>query len=406
MNCTERLANVISIDEKKKRSAYEPILDSKGNKIPHFTRHRDSGVIYIRRTFRKLGIPPIQCSTGEITLGKARTKAEILIQQHKNKFLGIDDSKVFGRRLTKTFREVANWVLKNHTPEQRKGTQQNHELYIPQLINVLGDRDINSISSPDSLKEVIESVKKRKRFSRTGKPLPTRTTFMDYAKSMNLIMRHAYQNKWASHHIQFKNPDKIKETGRLLNRTEVNKLWEAMNEDTRDQFVLALECVMRLREAICAPWFEVNLETGEWTIPKERVKTGSRTGKGRSFVVSPNALSRLRERYKNRDKRSPWIFPSPKDINKPIWSTKTAWKTAKEKAGIQGSCRWHDLRHTGLTWMLLGDPDASPKDRKKMIRQPLLVSAYAGVSMKTIETVYLKRRASQTVDVSNAVSIF
>jgi integrase len=91
---------------------------------------------------------------------------------------------------------------------------------------------------------------------------------------------------------------------------------------------------------------------------------------------------------------------------KPIQQNKTAWVNAKETVKIKGQCRWHDLRHTGLTWVLLGDPDRSPEENEKMIRPPMKVSAYCGASMKTIEKVYLKKRASHTADVSGAISIF
>jgi integrase len=389
----------------KDDSDYEPVLDSRGKKIPHFTRHTKTGIFYFRKTFKKIRIPPLQFSTEEDTLGRARTKVDVEIQRHKNRHLGIDDSRIFGSTRVRTFRDAAEAVLKFHTPEQRVRTQENHRLYIPQLIEILGSRDINSITS-ESLKEVVRAIKSNKRFSKAGKALPPRTTFMDYAKNMNLVMRYAYQKKWSTHDIKFKNPDVKKETGRLLRRTEVEALWDAMNEDTRDQYVLALECVMRLREVICAPWSEINLTSGEWTLSAARVKTGSKTGKGRCFIVSPNALLRLRARFDRRDKRSPCIFPSPQDPTKPIWSIKTAWRNAKIKAGIRGPCRWHDLRHTGLTWMLLGDPRASQDEQLRMVRPPMRVSAYAGVSMKTIENVYLKRRSSQSIDVSQAVSIY
>jgi hypothetical protein len=296
MSYTKPLADIIPISHKNE---YEPVFDSKGNKIANLSKNKSTGVIYLRKKFKKLGIPNLQCSTEEKVLSKAKTKATLLIQKHINKHLGVDDSHVFGRRLTKTFRDIGKWVLENHTPGQRKGTQNNHNTYILELIKILGDRDINSINS-DSLKEVVEAVKQKKRISKNGKPLPMRQTFMDYAKNLNLVMKHAYQNKWTTHHLKFSNPDKKKETGRLLTRVEVNALWSAMNEDTRDQYVLALECVMRLREAICAPWSEINLETGEWTLPKERVKTGSKTGRGRSFIVSQNSLERLKARYWRR----------------------------------------------------------------------------------------------------------
>lgn len=50
------------------------------------------------------------------------------------------------------------------------------------------------------------------------------------------------------------------------------------------------------------------LETGEWTLSAERVKTGSKTGEGRSFIISPTALSRLRARSLRMAGSSAWIF--------------------------------------------------------------------------------------------------
>lgn len=384
---------------------WENVLDAKGRPIAGFKRLKSTGVIHYRKTFKKLGIPPMQISTGETTIGRAKTKAEIEVQRWKNKHLGIDDTQALGRRrMGKSFKEAVRYVLENYTPTQKARTQENHKIYMGQLSDLIGHYDVSSITV-DTLDEVITRVRRIKRVSPTGKPLPVRQTFMDYAKNLNTIMRIAYERRWVQHMVKFKNPDPKKDAGRLLKSGQAAALWNAMNEDTKDQFVLALECVMRLREAICAPWSELNLKTGVWTLPAERVKTGSKTGRGRSFKISPRALERMRARHARRDKDSPWIFPSPKDPQKPIWSTKTAWRTAKEKAGIKGRCRWHDLRHTGLTWMILGDPDASADVRAKMVREPIKVSVYAGVSMKTIETVYLKRRAKHTEDVAGAIDL-
>lgn len=392
--------------ERPKEKTFEPLLDKSGKRVTGYLVRKATGVIYYRKEFKKLKIPALFETTGETTIGRARAKATVLEQQHKNKHLGIEDAHVFGvRKVDKNFRAVAEYVLTNYTPTQRIRTQENHRLYINELAEVLGGRDINAITT-DVLDDVIKAAKQKRRFSKTGKPLPVRTTFMDYAKALNLVMRIAYEKKWATHLVKFENPDKKKETGRLLTRREVVALYEAMNDDTRDQFVLALECVMRLREAIQAPWSEIDLTTGIWTLPPERVKTGSKTGKGRSFKLSQNALERLRARHARCNKSSPWIFPSPENLQKPIWSIKTAWATAKRNANIKGKCRWHDLRHTGLTWMILGDPDASDKVRAQMTREPIKVAQFAGVTMKTIEAVYLKSRAKHTEDVSSAIDLF
>ena len=368
---------------------------------PFLFKNSDSGIYYVRQ--KHLGLRPLFQSTGESKKGTALTVAQKLIGE----WLG-EKSGYRGAR-PKNFKAAAEWVLTNYTHKDsarkpRHGTQALHEFYIGELIRHIGNKKLDDVGA-GTLDEVIEKVKATPRFTKSGKELPMRKTFSDYAKHLNLVMRRAYKAEMVSHLHTYENPDEVKETGRLLTRAEINALWKVMNEEMRDQFVLALECVMRLREAICAPWSEINLETGVWTLPAKRVKTGSKTGKGRSFVVSPNALKRLRARRKQMPD-SEWIFPSPTDPGKPIWSIKTAWKTAKAKAEVTGECHWHDLRHTGLTWLLLGDPDMLEAKRAKMTKEPVMVSEYAGVSIKTIQKVYLHSKAEMTKDVGRAISIF
>ena len=373
----------------------------KDEKHPFLFVNSDSGVFYVRQ--KHVGLKPLFQSTGETKKGSALTVAQKLIGD----WLG--DKSPKHRAQPNTFKAAAEMVLANYTNKEgakkpREGTQALHRFYIGELIKHIGHKTLDEVSA-DTLDEVIAKVRSTPRFSSTGKELPMRKTFGDYAKHLNLVMRRAYKSKMVSHLHTYQNPDEVKDTGRLLTRAEVNALWKVMNEEMRDQFVLALECMMRLREAICAPWSEINLETGVWTLPAKRVKTGSKTGRGRSFVVSPNALKRLRARRKLLP-NSEWIFPSPTDSSKPIWSTKTAWKTVKAKAGIRGECHWHDLRHTGLTWLLLGDPDMPDAKRALMTKSPVMVSEYAGVSIKTIQRVYLHSKAEMTKDVGRAISIF
>ena len=57
-------------------------------------------------------------------------------------------------------------------------------------------------------------------------------------------------------------------------------------------------------------WDRIDLETGKLTLRAEDVKTGSKTGKGRVFFVSPNALERIRARRKRDKTESPYVFLS------------------------------------------------------------------------------------------------
>jgi integrase len=414
--------------------------------------HRESGVYYVRKNFKAYGIPALSKSTGEKTLGAAKTKMQVMIQQHLNRHMGIDDSAVILRKVERTVKFVADKVLEEHSAIQRVGTERNHQRYVNEIVRVWGTKDINSITS-DTFDELIKTLKSEapKVNPKTGQVYKKRTTYFDYYKAASLIMSFAYSRRWCTHRIEFKNPDtKSKQIieskqakdipltaeeqeilelkhSRALTRAEVNALWDVMDENLRDQFALSLGCMMRLREMLHLTWDRVNLETGEITLRVQDVKTGSKTGKGRQFKMTPLAHERLKERYvrlqklaaryskssQTRASRVTWsayVFPgwSMKEPgkDKPANQNKRAWKNALKKALIEERTRWHDLRHTGLTWALLGDPSLTMEQRQLMRQEPLLVSEYAGVSLKTIQSVYLKTDAKATASVADAIRVF
>lgn len=370
----------------RKRPKFEQVRDSKGVPVKGFFRYLPTQVIYYKEKFKKLGIPPFFAPTGETTIGRAKTKAQLLVTQHKNKHLGIDDSQVFGRKPTRTFGSIAKEVLTRVTPTRRKGTQLNHHFYIESLSDQFGQFDINSITV-SAFSDWISDERRK----------GTRTTFSDFAKHMNLIMRYAYRHKFSTHLVHFDNPDtKPPKEGRVYTDAEIAALWGEMNEETRDQFVLSYECMMRLREVLYLTWDRVDLKTGKITLRPEDVKTGSRTGRGREFIMSAHALERIRARYKDRSPRSPYVFPSPTSELKPVHQNKTAWIKAKKNSKIKNPklATWHSLRHSALTKALL----VSKVD-------PLSVSEYAGVSLQTIQRVYLHSKAEMTKSVSHSVAI-
>lgn len=349
----------------------------------HLFLNTKTGVYYVRKTFRRYRIPDLFQSTLQTKLSKAKAKADQMIADHMNHYLGGSGNlleKRKGMAISKVIDEIQDTV----TPLKRKGTQENHKLYLGELKKEWGSWDISRISLP-AWNNWLNEFRRRK----------NRKTFSDYVKHMNLVLRYAYKQRYVTHLVTLPNPDPVGEgAGRVFKRDEIERLWDAMNEETRDQFVLSFECFMRLREALYLEWARVDLSTGVITLRAQDVKTGSKTGKGRAFRMSDHALKRLVARRK-RIKDSRYVFPSPENKEKPIHSNKKAWLTAKRKAGIKGRARWHDLRHTAITWALL--------DSKV---DPVLVSEYAGVSLRTIQRVYLHSTHEKTAQVSGAVKIF
>lgn len=372
--------------------------------IPNLFRYVPTGVIYVRKRFGREGIPRLSKPTGETTIGKAKVAADRIIQQHRNKHLGIDDSQTFGRRLAKgnLFGAIAKEVLEDYTPTVRPATQVKHHRYIGALIEEWGDRPIESITVPE-FKKWIQSLRNKKFGTshkpgeRGYKPAKTRATFEGFSKHMNLVFRWAYENGKVRHLMVFPNPDKAviaARKGRRYSDEELKALWREMNEDLKDQFVLACECYMRLNEALRLEWSRVDVKTGIVTLEAEHVKTGSKTGKGRKFYLSEFALARLRKRFAERDPRSPWVFPSRHDPMRPRTGNKTAWKATKRRAGITGKATWHHLRHTALSRTLLESG-----------QHPVKVSEYAGVSMTTIQKVYLHSHPEETKEVRTGAQL-
>ena len=377
-------ADVIPLQRKAKK--FVQVEDAKGRPIKGLFRYVPTGVIYYKEKFKKLGIPPFFGPTGETTVGRAKTKVQLLINQHKNKHLGIDDSQVFGRKSTRTFGSIAEEVLLKVTPTRRRKTQVQHRYHVGKAIDRFGNWDINSITVT-AFEDWISDMRRK----------GERSTFMDFAKHMNLVMRYAYNYKFATHLLHFANPDKSHaKPGRVYTDEEIKALWDVMNNETKDQFVLSYECMMRLREVLYLTWDRVDLKSGRITLRPIDVKTGSRTGRGREFLASEHALTRLRERFKKRNPRSPYVFPSPRTPSKPVDQNKTAWRNAKVESRIKEprKATWHSLRHTALTKALL-----------VTCVDPLIVSEYAGVSLQTIQRVYLHSKAEMTKKASASVSI-
>ena len=76
-------------------------------------------------------------------------------------------------------------------------------IFLKKIEGEFGARDIKSITLGD-----FDAWIKSERLQPALPHRAKRTTYMDYAKHMNLIMRFAYDRKYVAHLIHFKNPNK------------------------------------------------------------------------------------------------------------------------------------------------------------------------------------------------------
>ena len=126
---------------------------------------------------------------------------------------------------------------------------------------------------------------------------------------------------------------------------------------------LALHTGMRRGEIQSLRWLQIDFLNRTLTVGATKTKTGT----GRVIPLNEQALMTLQAWATSFPERRPehFVFPSEHygfagndrkshaktmDPNTPVGDIKTAWKSAKAKAGVES--RFHDLRHTACTRLL------------------------------------------------------
>jgi len=134
---------------------------------------------------------------------------------------------------------------------------------------------------------------------------------------------------------------------RYLTKKEAGRLIEACNDFLRPIVLLALNTGMRQGEIFKLQWKDVNLKRGIITI------LDGKDGKDAHLPINEDVQYLLSDfpRFVN----NPHIFPGMKP-GAPLNNVHHSWNTALKKAGIE-NFRFHDLRHTFASWLVMGGVD-------------------------------------------------
>ena len=351
-----------------------------------------SKTVYAVKSFRYLGIPNLFECLGEISEREARRKLPEVIEEWKRKNTN--------REKTKTVGDVIPLFLKYETPKVRPRTRDNHRKYFAEIAHFFGDVPLSELNEEiyfDRLESVVKREKalaaQRRKLERKGGT--ERKTFDYLAVHLNMLSRYAYRKNLVTRLVKIPLTERSGKVGRAIDHETAQRLFSEMTEDAKDMYCLSYVNCMRRDEGLLLSWDRFDLKTGLITLRAEDVKTGSRTKIGRSIYVADWVLERFRARFdRQRDLNSPWVFPSPTDSSRPQRSIKTAWSGAKRRAGITGRLRWHDLRHSGISYMI----HVCGLDIAK-------VSEFVGTSVRTLQRVYLHTRPEQTKEVGRAIRL-
>jgi integrase len=198
------------------------------------------------------------------------------------------------------------------------------------------------------------------------------------------IMTLAHRSGLIPRPLRVKNPDGETLAGKVYTPEEVTRLIAAANKPLKLAITLAYTMGMRRGEILGLEWDRVDLDRRIISLRKEDTKIR----RAREFGISDEALELLQA----CENRSGYVFPSRYDSSARSRGIKTAWGNCRRRAGVSG--RFHDLRHTFLTNVLLV---------KKA--NPLDVAVFAGVSLEEIQKTYLHPTVEHTRVIAGLVRV-
>ncbi len=179
-----------------------------------------------------------------------------------------------------------------------------------------------------------------------------------------ILRRH---RMWANMQPDVKMMTVHETTGKALTDDEERRLLDACQERRSRALLpvvtLALHTGMRRGEIQSLRWSQVDFLNRTLTVGATKTAAGT----GRVIPLNERALMTLQTWATNFPDRKPehFVFPwehyglagndrkphaKTMDPNMPVGEIKTAWESAKAKAGVES--RFHDLRHTACTRLL------------------------------------------------------
>lgn len=132
----------------------------------------------------------------------------------------------------------------------------------------------------------------------------------------------------------------VNQRQRFLSADEIGRLFAAMAVEPNQTAVAALKLGLltgaRREEVLQARWEHVDLEGGQWWLPK------TKNGRGRYIALSDEAKALLASQPSRGT--SPWVFPG-RFGDKPLNNPRKTFCRVLAAAGVE-HLRIHDLRHS------------------------------------------------------------
>jgi integrase len=268
--------------------------------------------------------------------------------------LGLFKVGLQGERLT--FGELCDEFLASHTPTVSINSQRNHQLFVKNLRGYFGNRKLTEIHR--RMIEEYRNHRRRQPSQRNPKTTVKGATVNREIQCLHCIFQFAITRKYITESpaAGVKHFDERRErpAKRMLGVDEEQRILEAAPPHLRVAIILLVQTGGRTyTEGLSLRWEQVDLENLVIHLGGD-VKTKD---SAQPVPLTRLACEVLQEWRKGQTRQSPFVFPSPYNLDKPIGTVKTAWKATLRRAGVS-YFPIYNLRHvfcTRLSWVA---PDA------------------------------------------------
>ena len=281
------------------------------------------------------------------------------------------DYRPAGRGERMTFQELVKEFTK--TPDGLSAMSENQRRIIPAALAVWGEH-LNHLRLRDIHAETLEGARDqlatRRKLSRAGKDLGiiSASTLRKYLSILGSVFRFAVRKRILRVNPlrEVHKPPPDDERVRFLSEDEMAALLKAVDTSETPELPVAVRLAaftgMRKAELFGLTWERVNLKDESIVYhendhpfvipPKHALLSVTKNGDARLVPITGPAIDALRAWGKVRPiNGKALVFPSRETPSKPL-DVRTPWTTALRRAKIQ-NFRWHDLRHTFASWLMM-----------------------------------------------------
>jgi integrase len=276
--------------------------------------------------------------------------AKILKKREAEIALGLFKVGWPGERIT--FSELAEEFLRSHTSTLSDKSQRNHRLFMKNLKAFFGERRLTEINQ--RMVEEYRDYRRRQPLKWDPKRTIKGATVNRELECLQCMFQFAVSRKYIpeSPASRVKHFDERRERPikRMLTAEEEQRILAVAPPYLRVGIILLVQTGGRTySEGFSLRWEQVDLDNGVIHLSGE-LKTEASAQPVPLTTLACQVLKRWRAEM---DSTSPYVFPSPRDSQKPIGSVKRVWRTTLKKAGVPYLPIYH-LRHvfcTRLSWV-------------------------------------------------------